>query len=108
MQTQIDGRDAVVLYSAGQLSALDQREIAASRDVGSAAVFYAELDGQQLRFTVRDGQFVDEQTGSTWNVFGRATAGELEGQSLTKVMPSGVHFWFAWAAFRPETVVYGL
>jgi hypothetical protein len=48
----------------------------------------------------------DDQTGSAWNLFGQATAGELQGRQLQPLL-AGTHFWFAWAAFKPETRVYG-
>jgi len=106
VHTQVNDEKAVIFYLAGQLSALDARRIADSRQVGSAAMFYTEVAGQALRFKVEAGKLVDEQTGSVWNVFGRATAGELQGHALRPVLHSQVYFWFAWAAFRPDTVVY--
>jgi len=76
-----------------------------SRDVGATGVFDAELDGQMLTFRVSADGFADDQTGSVWNVLGQAVSGPLAGKSLTPIV-HGNHFWFAWAAFAPETVVY--
>ncbi len=102
----VGGQDVVVFYFPGTASALDQRAIAESRDIGAAAVFTPELDGEKLTFTVDgDGNIVDEQTGSTWSVLGEATSGPLEGEELEPVV-HGNHFWFAWAAFNPETAVF--
>jgi len=50
---------------------------------------------------------VDDQTGSTWDIFGRAVSGPLEGRSLDMVI-SVESFWFDWAAFHPDTRIYGL
>ena len=97
--------EIVVLFQQGTASALDRQTIADSRDVGSTGVFEAALDGQELSFRAEGGGFVDDQTGSTWNVLGQALSGPLVGQSLTPVV-HGNHFWFAWAAFAPDTVVY--
>ncbi len=48
---------------------------------------------------------LDEETGIEWNILGEAVAGELEGSRLEPVV--GIdHFWFSWAAFRPDTRVY--
>ena len=47
----------------------------------------------------------DEQTGSTWNIFGEAVSGELSGKSMTSVVKVD-HFWFSWAAFKPLTIIY--
>lgn len=103
----VGGRDIVVLYSPGTASALDRESIADSRDIGAAAVFDPELNGQSLIFSVDGGgQIVDEQTGSVWNILGEAISGPMEGKQLTPIV-HGNHFWFAWAAFYPETSIYG-
>ena len=101
----VNGRDIVVLFQPGTASALDQSSIADSRDVGATGVFDAVLDGQTLTFRATDDGFTDDQTGSTWNVLGQAVSGPLAGQSLTPIV-HGNHFWFAWAAFAPDAVVY--
>jgi len=105
IEDTFEGQKIVIFYEPGQVSALDQSEIAASREVGSAAMFSPELEGQALTFSYKDGIITDQETGSEWDVFGRATKGELAGQQLQPVL-SHVHFWFAWAAFRPDTTVY--
>lgn len=99
------GQKIVIFYEPGQVSALDQGEIAASKEVGSAATFTPEVDGRALTFSYQDGLITDNETGSTWDVFGRAIKGELAGKQLEPVL-SHVHFWFAWAAFRPDTTLY--
>ncbi len=92
----------------GAVSALDARVIDDSRTVGTAALYHRVIDGQTLTFAVDDdGLIRDEQTGTRWNVFGLAVEGALAGQQLTREI-AGPHFWFAWAAFRPETTVYGI
>jgi len=48
--------------------------------------------------------FRDEQTGSTWDVLGRAVDGPLAGARLEPAEHVDT-FWFSWAAFRPETRV---
>ena len=48
---------------------------------------------------------VDRETGSRWDIAGRAIDGELKGWTLTWI--DGVQVkWFAWAAEHPETSVY--
>jgi hypothetical protein len=77
-------------------------------DVGSTAAFLARLDdGTALSFTPagEEGRFVDEATGSTWNLLGEAVDGELAGSQLTAV-PLDDTFWFVWFAFQPDTVVH--
>jgi len=66
------------------------------------------VDGEQLTFTrgpVEDDPITDVQTGSTWDITGRAIDGPLAGSELEPV-PHGDHFWFAWAAFVPETSIW--
>ena len=101
-------RNVVAIWQPGSRSALDAAQIDTSRDIGTVGLFSRELaDGTVLTFTLDGNNVVDEQTGSTWNLFGRATAGELEGTELRPLL-AAPHFWFAWAAFQPETTVYGL
>ena len=99
------GRNLIVFHQNGLASALDTGTIADGREVGQSGVFVAEADGQDLTFTQSsDGSFKDDQTESTWNIFGTATAGELEGQQLQAV-PHLDTFWFAWATYQPDTVI---
>lgn len=102
---EVGGEPVVVFWSEGTTSALDQTSIADSRDVGSAAAFNPVVDGEELTFVFEDGEFRDEQTGSTWSILGQATSGELEGEQLEEYI-SGQHFWFSWAAFQPETEIW--
>ena len=101
----VGGRDIVALFKFGAASALDAASIAGSRDVGSAAVFDANLNGRKLTFGVEGGRIVDAETGSVWSILGSALEGELAGESLTPLV-HGNHFWFAWAAFKPDTLLY--
>lgn len=94
-----------VFYSGGTASALGARVIAEAEDVGATGVFDPVLDGETLTFTAEGDQFVDAQTGSVWNILGEATDGPLAGTRLTR-LTSGDHFWFSWAAFKPDTLLY--
>ena len=103
---EVAGTPIVVLHKPGTASALDSGAIAEGRDVGSAAVYARTLDGQLLTFAATDdGTFTDAETGSTWTILGEAVAGPLQGEHLRRVLAFD-HFWFAWAAFHPETEVY--
>ncbi len=105
IEDAVDGRKIVIFYEPGQVSALDQRTIDESKEVGSAGMFIPQVDDRALTFTHNNGIITDNETGSQWDVFGRAVAGELSGRQLEPVI-SHTHFWFAWAAFRPNTTVY--
>ena len=98
----------VVFFQSGVASALGDSVIDSARDIGTAGMYEASFDGEALQFTAEaDGTFIDAQTESTWNAFGEAIAGELAGSQLNWVH-AFPHFWFAWAAFHPDTEVYGL
>jgi hypothetical protein len=105
---EYEGEPVVVLWTPGALSALDAGVIDESEDVGSTGVFSALVDGQILTFA-RDGDehapITDAETGSTWDVTGRAIDGPLAGTRLEPVA-HGDHFWFAWAAFVPNTEIW--
>jgi len=103
----VGDREVVVFWSEGAASALDSATIDDSTDVGMATLFRRTLDDQTLTFSVDDdGNIIDDQTESVWNVFGTATEGELEGSQLRQEL-AAPHFWFAWAAFEPDTILYG-
>ncbi len=98
--------EIAVFHIGGATSALGASVIADADEVGSAAVFNPIVDGQRLTFERNDDKtFVDAETGSIWNIFGDAIEGPLEGTTLEPII-HGNHFWFSWAAFKPDTVVY--
>ena len=47
----------------------------------------------------------DRETGSTWSITGLAIDGPLAGAQMAPVV-HGDHFWFAWAAFAPDTTIW--
>ena len=92
----------VILWKAGQSSALDTSEISDGFEVGSVGVFEPSIDGRSLTVGVVDGRFMDEETGSVWSITGRALSGELMGSQLTAV-PHLDTFWFSWSSYRSQT-----
>ncbi len=64
------------------------------------------LDGNVLEFQLDNNKLIDKQTGSEWNFEGQAISGSLKGKQLARLAldPS---FWFSWAAFHPDTELYG-
>jgi hypothetical protein len=100
--TELGDEPLVILWSAGQSSALEAPQIASGRDVGSVGVFSPVVDGRTLTFSVEENAFVDEETGTTWDITGRAISGELADAQLERV-PHLDTFWFAWSTYAPET-----
>ena len=99
------GQDVVVFHTGGTASALGARVIAEAEDVGATGVFDPNVDGQKLTFTSDGDNFVDAETGSTWNILGQAIDGTFAGQQLSPIVHAN-HFWFSWAAFKPDTIIY--
>jgi hypothetical protein len=100
-----DGRNLVVFHLPGLASALESGEVGGGRDIGQTGVFTAAAaDGTALTFTSDGETFTDDQTGSTWNVLGQAIDGELAGERLEPINHLDT-FWFAWATYRPGTVI---
>ena len=109
-----DEQGFVAFSVAGTSSALDSSVLDQGRDIGAAGVFLAAAEGRPLTFEpLGEGggaaagaatTFRDLQTGSTWNILGQATAGELAGQQLPPVVFWDT-FWFAWATFAKGTEI---
>jgi hypothetical protein len=100
----VGGTDIVIFWEPGTASALDASDVAGGDDIGATAVFLPVADGQALTFSASDAGFVDNETGSTWNLFGQATDGPLAGSTL-EAIPHVDTFWFAWSAFRPDSEI---
>lgn len=95
----IEGRDLVIFFSESTFSPFapglnPDLSHQANRPVGSTGVFEPIVDGRRLTFEADRGRFLDEETGSEWNILGQATAGPLTGTQLPPVL-HGRHFWFA-------------
>jgi len=111
LTTTVGGREIVAFWVPGSRSALDAETIGRGVDVGATGVFSTTMEGRQLTFSVAKGAdgsatITDGETGSTWNVFGEAMAGELAGRQLEQLVHIDT-FWFAWIAFHPASAVAG-
>ncbi len=68
------------------------------------------LSGQTLTLEVRKGPqgklaFYDKETGTRWNVEGKAEAGPLAGQELPRV-DCHMSQWYGWVSYFPQTTIY--
>ena len=97
----VAGRPIVVFWEEGTISTFGNN----GPDVGSTGVFSREVDGKTLSFITTTEGFEDQETGTRWNLLGHAVAGAMEGTQLERIV-SSEHFWFAWAAFKPDTEVW--
>jgi hypothetical protein len=101
----VAGVPIVVFFKRGVASALDEVRISSGKDVGTSGTFERRIEDEILKFEpVANGRFRDRQTGSTWDISGRALSGPLAGRELSAVRHDD-QFWFAIAAFFPEVEV---
>ncbi len=102
LEVAVGGDQLVVWLKPGARSALDADSVAGGADVGATGVFLPQAAGRALHFSARGAGFRDSETGSTWDVLGRAVRGPLRGKRLQAVTHVDT-FWFAWGAFQPRT-----
>lgn len=101
----VGSQPLVVLWAPGSSSPLETGDVREGRDVGSTGVYDPRLDGRDLTFRpAGQKHFTDRETGSRWTVAGLAIAGPLAGKRLSP-LPHQDAFWFAWAAFQPDTAL---
>jgi hypothetical protein len=93
MQAQVDGVPVVILEDA--------------EGVPSLAYHRMLSDGRVLNFERVDGAIYDAETRTRWSPSGLGLEGELAGVQLTFVT-SFFTEWYGWAAFHPETDIYGV
>lgn len=71
-----------------------------------AVGFEREVDGNLLSFSdAGKGFFIDDITGSKWDISGKAIAGPLQGKQLPFII-GHIDEWFAWAASYPESRIF--
>ncbi len=80
-------------------------------EADTAAAYSRVVDGKTLTFESRklpSGKlfFYDKETGSRWNIEGKAEEGALAGKLLTSV-ESHLSEWYGWVAYFPQTSIYG-
>ena len=118
------GTQALVLRVGGQWRAypLDEESATVANDIVgglpvavfsrglTASAYFAEADGHRLTFSpvsnVSDQQqYRDEETGSVWDMAGRAVDGQLVGTILSAI-PARRGFWFSVSGVNPAIELY--
>ncbi len=95
LNTMVGDAPVLVMYDA-----LSQTGIAFSRTLNSQTLDFDVANPPGGAITV-----VDRQTGSRWNVFGKAIDGPLSGESLP-FAPSLISEWYGWSAYHPQTALF--
>jgi hypothetical protein len=62
-----------------------------------ARSYLSRVNGQKLSFSFVDGEIIDDETQNVWTHYGTSVLGTLP------VVANMDVFWFAWAAFFPDT-----
>jgi len=72
-----------------------------------AVAYDRNLGGRVLTFKPKGGiqHAEDRETGSRWEIGGKAVAGPLAGQRLNNV-PAGLEKWFAWSSAHPGAEIF--
>ena len=102
---KINKQNIVIFYINGQVSAVDEKWIKDSKEVGTATVFLRKLHGKIINFKANGGYFIDKSTNSKWDITGYCFDGKLKGERLISIAYS-VEFSFAWFAFYPNSSIY--
>ncbi len=102
VQDTLDGNPCVVLWYGPTKTAAAYRPTAMPPKSVSAAPRQLMLKRDNGSATA---PFVDAETGSRWDIAGRAVEGELKGWTLPWIDSVQVK-WLAWSAEYPETSVY--
>lgn len=102
VQEAVDGQERVILWYAPTRTASAFRPVAspAKKDAGSPRHVTIARDDQ-----VATAPFRDKETGSRWDIEGRAVEGPLASWTLEWLDSTQVK-WFAWAAEHPDTTLY--
>jgi hypothetical protein len=102
IQETVNGQPWVVLWYGPTQTAAAYRSVASpvKKEAGAPRPVTLAVEG------TGPTPFVDKETGSRWDIAGRAVEGKLKGWTLAWLDGTQVK-WFAWAAEHPSTSVYG-
>lgn len=78
---------------------------------GTVDAFDRKVKGRLLTFATRPSHgegttFIDRETGSRWNIEGKAESGPLAGTTLHRLQNHLIQ-WFGWSGYFPQTSIYG-
>jgi hypothetical protein len=98
IETEIGGMPVLVWWQPAVRTVLGNALLERADQVGTVVAFDRDHDGTVLSFTATGETLVDDQTGTTWNALGEATAGPLTGERL-RPLQVDTPYWFGYAAF---------
>jgi hypothetical protein len=99
----VDGRQRVLLWNQATQTAIAYRPLASPPRGNPAPPRPLTIEPAARGAAA---PFIDRETGSHWDIAGRAVEGDLKGWTLSWL--DGVQVkWFAWAEEYPETSIFG-
>lgn len=101
----IEKTNIVIFYHDQTVSVLDEDNLSKSKKTGSAAAFLCYFNGVNYTFKKSGDYFIDDQTGSKWDITGYCRSGSLKGKQL-EILPHTNHFAFAYLALFPKSEIY--
>jgi hypothetical protein len=103
LREEVEGQPRVILWYGPTRTAAAYRPLASPPKEGAEKPRMVTLE---VDTRAPSAPFIDKETGSRWDIAGRAVEGGLKGWTLTWL--EGVQVkWFAWAAEYPETSIFG-
>jgi hypothetical protein len=104
VREKVGDRDWLILWCGSTHTAAAYLPVASppKKDGGTPRSLTLSLD---RKAKAGEAPYVDKETGSHWDIAGRAVEGELKGWTLTWLDGTQVK-WFAWSAEYPRTSVY--
>jgi len=103
LHDEIDGKKCIVFWHAPTKCAVAYHPVASppKKDQAEPRSLNLEFDDKEP-----NAPFRDKETGSRWDIAGRAENGDLRDWTLEWI--DGVQVkWFAWSAEYPKTTIYG-
>ncbi|HEV3256293.1 MAG TPA: DUF3179 domain-containing (seleno)protein [Gemmataceae bacterium] len=102
VREEVDGQPRVILWQSFTKTAAAYRPLASppTKDGGTPRPVTLKVDA-----SVTAAPFTDKETGSRWDIAGRAVEGKLKGWTLEWLDGTQVK-WFAWAAEYADTSIY--
>jgi Protein of unknown function (DUF3179) len=102
----VGGQPVVVVYRPNVTGVGNSSDLRHTPQVGTAAVYDVRAAGRTLHFRPAGRHAMrDQETGSTWDLTGRAIAGPLASTRLRPLQFLNT-YWFAWVAFHGKTTVW--
>ena len=72
----------------------------------ATAVFVRKVGEDVRTFSPKDRHFVEDDTGTRWNLITGEAASGKETRTRLERLPAINIYWFAWARYHPETSIY--